>query len=137
MVRAEVIRKRMNRLDDYLSILKKLRHYSFEEFTADPERYGSAKRFLHLAIEAIIDMGNHVIAELELGVVNWYSDIPKIMAEKEFISSELEEKWISMIGFRNTLVHEYIDIDRKIVYDVLQNNIQDLENLKRAFAQFL
>jgi uncharacterized protein YutE (UPF0331/DUF86 family) len=42
-----------------------------------------------------------------------------------------------MIGFRNTLVHEYIDIDRKIVYDVLQNNIQDLEDLKRAFAHFL
>jgi uncharacterized protein YutE (UPF0331/DUF86 family) len=127
----------MNRLDDYLTVLKKSQKYSFEEFTADPERYGSTERFLHLAIEALIDMGNHVIADSELGVVNWYSDIPKIMAEKEFISSELEEKWISMIGFRNTLVHEYIDIDRKIVYDVLQNNIQDLEDLKRAFAQFL
>ena len=137
MVRAEIIRKRMNRLDDYLTILKKLQQYSFKEFTANPERYGSAERFLHLAIEALIDMGNHVIADSELGVVNWYSDIPKILAEKEFISSELEEKWISMIGFRNTLVHEYIDIDRKIVYDVLQNNIQDLEDLKRAFAHFL
>lgn len=137
MVRAEIIRKRMNRLDDYLAVLKKSQKYSFEEFTADPERYGSTERFLHLAIEALIDMGNHVIADSELGVVNWYSDIPKIMAEKEFISSELGEKWIRMIGFRNTLVHEYIDIDRKIVYDVLQNNIQDLEDLKRAFAQFL
>jgi len=137
VVRAEIIRKRMNRLDDYLAVLKKSQKYSFEEFTADPERYGSTERFLHLAIEALIDMGNHVIADSELGVVNWYSDIPKIMAEKEFISSELGEKWIRMIGFRNTLVHEYIDIDRKIVYDVLQNNIQDLEDLKRAFAQFL
>ena len=137
MVRAEIIRKRMNRLDDYLAVLKKSQKYSFEEFTADPERYGSTERFLHLAIEALIDMGNHVIADSELGVVNWYSDIPKIMAEKEFISSELGEKWIRMIGFRNTLVHEYIDIDRKIVFDVLQNNIQDLEDLKRAFAQFL
>ncbi len=137
MVRAEIIRKRMNRLDDYLTVLKKSQKYSFEEFTADPERYGSSERFLHLAIEALIDMGNHVIADSELGVVNWYSDIPKIMVEKEFISSELGEKWIRMIGFRNTLVHEYIDIDRKIVYDVLQNNIQDLEALKRAFAQFL
>jgi uncharacterized protein YutE (UPF0331/DUF86 family) len=127
----------MNRLDDYLTILKKLKQYSFKEFTADPERYGSAERFLHLAIEALIDMGNHVIADFELGVVNWYSDIPKLMAEKEYISSELEEKWTRMIGFRNTLVHEYIDIDRKIVYDVLQNNIQDLEDLKRTFAQFL
>ena len=137
MVRAEIIRKRLNKLDEYLAVLKKLQRYSFEEFIADPERYGSVERFLHLAIEALIDMGNHVIADSELGVVNWYSDIPKILAEKEFISSELEEKWISMIGFRNTLVHEYIDIDRKIVYDVLQNNIQDLEDLKRAFAHFL
>ena len=35
------------------------------------------------------------------------------------------------------VVRAEIDIDRKIVYDVLQNNIQDLEDLKRAFAQFL
>ena len=137
MVRKEIIRKRLNKLDEYLGVLKKLQQYSFKEFTVDPERYGSAERFLQLTIEAIIDMGNHVIADSELGVVNWYSDIPKIMAEKEFISSALEEKWISMIGFRNTLVHEYIDIDRKIVYNVLQNNLKDLEELKRTFAQFL
>lgn len=137
MVRKEIIRKRLNKLDEYLGVLKKLQRYSFKEFTAEPERYGSAERFLHLAIEAVIDMGNHVIADLQLGAVNWYSDIPKLLAEKEFISSELEEKWMRMIGFRNMLVHEYIDIDRKIVYDVLQNNIKDLEELKRTFAQFL
>ena len=103
MVRAEVIRKRLNRLDEYLSILHKLQEYGFEEFTTDPERYGSAERFLHLAIEAIIDMGNHVIAEEGLGVVNWYSDIPKILCDKGYLSRSLEETWIRMIGFRNTL----------------------------------
>ena len=137
MVRSEVIRKRLNKLDEYLAILRKLQRYSFKEFKAEPERYGSAERFLHLAIEAVIDMGNHVIADSGFGVVNWYSDIPKILAQKGIISSGLEEKWISMIGFRNTLVHEYVDIDRKIVYNILQNNIKDLEDLKRAFAQFL
>ena len=137
MIRAEIIRKRINKLDEYLSVLKKLQGYSFDEFEADPEHYGSTERFLHLAIEAIIDMGNHVIAEMNLGVVNWYSDIPRILAEKGYISYELREKWIRMIGFRNTLVHEYIDIDRKIVFDVLQNGIQDLEELKRIFAKFL
>jgi uncharacterized protein YutE (UPF0331/DUF86 family) len=82
----------MNRLDDYIAVLKELQRYSFKEFTANPERYGSTERFLHLAIEALIDMGNHIIADSELGVVNWYSDIPKIMEQKEFISSELKEK---------------------------------------------
>ncbi len=42
-----------------------------------------------------------------------------------------------MIGFRNTLVHDYIDIDRRIVYDVLQNNIDDIKKLRIIFADFL
>jgi len=137
MVRREVIRKRLNKLDDYLGILNGLKRYSFQEFIENPEYYGSTERFLHLAIEAVIDLGNHVIAELELGTVNWYSDIPKILAAKGYISEELEDRWIRMTGFRNTLVHEYIDIDRRIVFDVLHNNLQDLEDLKKVFAQFL
>ena len=137
MVRQEVIRKRLNKLDDYLGILHGLKKYTFQEFIENPEHYGSAERFLHLAVEAVIDLGNHVIAELELGTVNWYSDIPKLLAANGYISDEMEERWVRMIGFRNTLLHEYIDIDRRIVFDVLHNNLQDLEELKKVFAQFL
>ena len=42
-----------------------------------------------------------------------------------------------MIGFRNTLVHEYIEIDRKIVYEVLQNDLKDLMESRKVFAAFL
>lgn len=137
MVRPEVIRKRLNKLDEYLSILYNLRKYSFETFVSDPERYGSAERFLHLSIEAILDMGNHVIADSDLGIVNWYSDIPSILARKGYIDSDLEKEWLRMIGFRNTLVHDYLEIDRSIVYDILQNHLKDIEEVKRMFAQFL
>lgn len=137
MVRPEVIRKRLNRLDEYLSILHGMQKYSFKEFISDPEHYGSAERFLQLAVEALIDLGNHVIAELALGVVNWYSDIPSILAEKGYISAELKETWIQMIGFRNTLVHDYIEIDRRIVHEVLQHRLGDLKALRQVFAQFL
>ena len=137
MVRPEVIRKRLNKLDEYLSILHKLRKYSLDDFVGDPEHYGSAERFLHLAIEAILDMGNHVIAESDLGIVNWYSDIPSILARKGYIDSDLEKKWLQMIGFRNTLVHDYLEIDRGIVYDILENHLEDIEAIKRIFTQFL
>jgi uncharacterized protein YutE (UPF0331/DUF86 family) len=136
-IKAEVLRKRLNKLDEYLAILRGLQKYSFDEFIADPQRYGSVERFLHLAIEAINDMGNHVVAELDLGEVNWYSDIPALLARADHIDDSLQEKWIRMIGFRNTLVHEYIEIDRKIVHDVLRNSLGDLEELRRTFAQFL
>jgi len=137
VVRPEVIRKRLQKLDEYVSILKKFQKYSFEEFISDPEHYGSAERFLQLAIETLTDLGNHIVADLNLGEVNWYSDIPSILHKKGYLDSSLEEKWIRMLGFRNTLVHDYLDIDRTIVYDVLKNGLSDIEAIKRIFAEFL
>ncbi len=49
----------------------------------------------------------------------------------------MKEKWIRMIGFRNVLVHEYLDLDRRIVYEVLRSGLEDLERLRRFFASFL
>ena len=137
MVKKEVIRKRLNKLDEYLSILEECKKYSFQEFNSKPEIYGSVERFLHLFIEAIIDIGNHIISDLNWGVTNWYSDIPITFFEKKLIDEELREKWIKIIGFRNTLVHDYVEIDRKIVFDVLHKNLIDLNELKRVFAKFL
>lgn len=137
MVRQEVITKRLQKLDEYISILRKLKRYSYEEFIADPEHYGSVERFLQLALETIADIGNHIISDLELGVVNWHRDIPAILREKGHITPQMEEKWIRMIGFRNILVHDYLDIDRRAVYDVLQNNLDDFEEIKTSFAKFL
>ena len=101
------------------------------------ERYSSAERSLHLAMEALLDMGNHVIADEGLGVVDWYSDVPRIFLEKGLISFELSQKWIRMIGFCNTLVHGYMDVDLSIVYEVLQNGLGEIEELKRVFARHL
>lgn len=137
MVKVEVIRKRINSLDEYLEILRGLQKYSLESFLSDPEHYGSAERFLQLAIETTTDIGNHIISSLKLGEVNWYSDVAVLLEEKKYITPELREKWIRMIGFRNILVHDYLEVDRKIVYQVLQNGLDDLEELKKSFAEFL
>ncbi len=92
-----------------LSILDQLRKYTTDEFVGDPERYGSAERFLHLSIEAINDLGNHMIADLNLDEVSWQSNIPRILFEREYLSRELQDKWIKMFGFRNVLVHKYLN----------------------------
>ncbi|MGQ9895596.1 MAG: type VII toxin-antitoxin system HepT family RNase toxin [Roseiflexus sp.] len=137
MVRPEVIRKRLEKLDEYLAILRHLQRYSYDEFVDNPERYGSAERFLQPAIESINDLGNHIVAESGLGNVDWYSDIPRRLREGGLIDTSQEETWIKMIGFHNILVHDYLKVDRSIVFRVLQENIDDLETFKRMFAQFL
>ena len=137
MVRPEIIRKRLNKLDEYLAILENARRYSWEEFVADPERYGSVERFLHLSLEALQDMGNHIIADLELGVVDRSRDIPEIFANQRWIDETMKDTWIRMIGLRNILVHDYLELDRGIVYEILQHRLDDLKQVRDVFVQFL
>ena len=137
MVRREVIERRLKKLDEYLSVLSELQKYSLDDFLAEPERYGSTERFLQLAIETTIDIGNHIVADMNLGDVQWSSDIAAILHEKGYLPVELREVWIKMIGFRNLLVHDYLDIDRTKVHHILQNNLSDLKALEKIFAQFL
>lgn len=52
--------------------------------------------------------------------------------EEKIIKSDPVEKMVSMTGFRNVMAHDYEKIDYKIVYDVLQNGLNDIEELLRA-----
>jgi len=137
MVRREVLLRRLQKLDEYLQILRQLQRYSQDEFLSNPERYGSAERFLQLAIETLTDIGNHVIADLNLGIVEWYSDVPRLFLESSYIDESQRETWTRMIGFRNILVHDYLDVDREVVFKVLHENLEDFEALKQVFIQLL
>jgi len=137
VVRPEVLKRRLQKLDEYLSIVKKLSDYNQEEFVTEPERYGSAERFLQLSIEVINDMASHVVADNELGTVTVSSDIPRLFQSSGYITDELCAKWIRLIGFRNILVHDYLEVNRSIVHEVLRESLNDIKELQRVFAQFL
>lgn len=137
MLRPEILRKRLDKLDTYLEFLDRAQEYEKKAFMETPEYYGSVERFLHLSIETLNDMANHVIAAKELGFIDQYSDIPEHFANEQWIDEEMQEIWTKMIGFRNILVHDYLEVDREMVYEILQNNLDDLKKLKKVFVRFL
>lgn len=137
MVRAEVIRKRLSKVGESIDFLANVAGHGFDEFNVKPELYGSAERFLHIAVEGLIDVGNHVVSDLELGQVNHYSDIPALLHSSGRLSDGQKELFLKMIGFRNALVHDYCDIDRGIVYDIIRNRLGDIRDLMSAFAVYL
>lgn len=137
MLRPEVIRRRLEKLEELIEILESIRRYDREAFKADPEHYGSAERFLQLALESVNDVASHVAAARGLGPVEASRDLPKVFAQEGVVDPDLARRWTRMIGFRNILVHNYLEIDRDIVYDVLQDNLGDFRELAEAFSVFL
>jgi uncharacterized protein YutE (UPF0331/DUF86 family) len=42
-----------------------------------------------------------------------------------------------MAGFRNILVHEYLEIDRRRVFSALKNDLGDFEKFIRAITKLV
>ncbi|MFA6109943.1 MAG: DUF86 domain-containing protein [Candidatus Latescibacterota bacterium] len=137
MVDRELVQRRLEKLDEYLEILSRLRRYGYEEFTADPEHYGSAERFLQLSIEVLSDLGNHVVADQHLGPVAVSADMPRLLAEHGLIPPDLADLWVRMIGFRNVLVYEYLEVDRRLVHQVLSERLGDFARIRSAFGRLM
>ena len=137
MANAELLRKRLTRLEQYLSILGRIGNYTYDEFANDPEKYGSAERFLQLSIETVNDLGNHVVSDLQLGEVNWQSDIPNLLLKHGLLDEPLSRTWTKMIGFQNMLVNDYMDIDRKQVYDVIKTSLDDFRKIMAIFTRWM
>lgn len=138
MVKIEVLQRRIDKAEEYLNFLKNIKDkYSNEEFKENPMIYGSTERFLHLIIETLMDIGNHIISDQNLGKVDFYKDIPELLFEGNYINEELKDIFIKIIGFRNILVHDYLEIDHDIVYSIIRDDLNDLKEILINYTRLL
>jgi len=133
----EKITKLSSELFNALRRLKELADLPKDEFLSNPHFVASAKYFLIVAIEAAIDMCNHVISMNRLRVPEDYADTFRVMGEAGFFDDEFVDRLVRMARFRNRLVHLYWNVDDKIVYEILQKDIQDLEEFVKRFMEGL
>jgi uncharacterized protein YutE (UPF0331/DUF86 family) len=130
----DVFERRTRRFVETLEILERLRSTPWERFSTDPEKYGSAERFLQVAVEILDDLGAHLVAKFGAGHVERYRDIPDRLLTAGRLTEAQADVWRRVIGFRNVIVHNYLDVDRAIVFDILSNSLDDLRELHRALV---
>ena len=137
MVKREVVLTRISKLNQYIKFLYRIKEYSKSEYLNDPMIYGSTERFLHLAIECVIDIANHIIADMRYRKPDSNREIFEILFENKIINSNLKINLCNMAGFRNILVHDYIKLDREIVFDIIKNNLKDIEDFRDIAVEYV
>jgi uncharacterized protein YutE (UPF0331/DUF86 family) len=135
MVDKNLILIKTDKIKEYLGFLQNLRPYSLNEFKSNPLIFGSSERFLHLAIECAIDIGNHLISDLRLRKPGTNREIFEILNEKGIITDGLRDSLCKMAQFLNILVHDYMKIDREIVFNILQRDLKNLEEFIKAVVE--
>jgi uncharacterized protein YutE (UPF0331/DUF86 family) len=132
MVKSELVRKQLKELKTYLQQLEKYKSIEAQELSDNLELAWVIERGLQLSIQLILDIGNHILAEEGIMVEN-YSEIFDKLVKIEVLPEGFADKIKGMAGFRNILVHDYLEVDKEIVAQVVNNNLDDFYK----FAQYV
>jgi uncharacterized protein YutE (UPF0331/DUF86 family) len=120
-----------------LGRLHELKQLPKSDFLQTVDKIDSAKYNLILVIEAAIDICNHLVSQNAFRAPDDYADCFEVLAEKKIIPGELLPRLQNMVRFRNRLVHIYWDVDDERTYDILQNNLADVEEYLETIVQIL
>ena len=83
------------------------------------------------ACESCIDIANRVVRLRRLGTPKESRDSFVLLAEASIIDTPMLRSLLSMVGFRNILLHQYTRLDPSILHAVITTHIYEM----LAFAQ--
>lgn len=128
-------------LKKYVSLLKTISTKSEQEFMKDDIIKGAAQRYLQLAIESCINIGNKIISlqqlQKDLKAPDTYSEIFMILGDLNVLPRAFVDKLVSMARFRNRLVHMYWEIDDHMIWEILNDNLDDFEEFAEYIKKYL
>ena len=137
----ERIKEHLKRLNQYYLKLIALRKVSHDNLVNDDIHYAAAERWLQIAIESCLNIGNRLISILQIEkpvrTPESYADIFLIMRDLKIIDAEFSQRLVEMTKFRNRLVHIYWDLDAEMTYRILHENLEDLKRFQEAVVDFL
>jgi uncharacterized protein YutE (UPF0331/DUF86 family) len=129
MVDKELLSRKISRLRSYLEELKSAENIDWGKYQSDSRAKAFVERYLHLAIEEVMDIANHFVSFYKWREPIGYRDLFLILKEHGIISEKYLPTFQNMASFRNMLVHRYETIDDELVFGIFKERLDDFELL--------
>lgn len=117
--------------------LKPFTEMKEEEFFSDKRNPPFVESYLRRSLEAIFDIGRHILAKISGFKEIEYKTIAKELGSKQVVTKELSAVLITMAGYRNRMVHFYREITPQELYQIAKDNLKDIERFTREIALFI
>ena len=108
---------------------------NWETFLSDKVVRRYVERTLHIAIEACLDIANHIISYEGYREPKSNQDTFQVLIEEGIFDKDFGQRMMKMAQFRNVIVHDYIKIQPEIVYAVLQKQLKDLSQFANTMRR--
>jgi uncharacterized protein YutE (UPF0331/DUF86 family) len=137
LIDAAIVSAKTEIVDEMLRGLRGLPNATLEEFLSDPRNPAAAESYLRRALEALLDLGRHLLAKGFGKPVTEYAAIADALHELDILSAGSHTKLRQMAKYRNRMVHLYDAIGPEEIYGILTGHLGDFEDILAVVDSWL
>ena len=131
-----VVRRHLAALREALANLQRHSGRKAQELRANADLRWAIERGLQLCVQNALDVATHITAASGLDSPDYTSAIDRL-AELGAIPAEFATRLRPIAGFRNVLVHGYLQVDLAVVEQVLKEKLNEFEAFASHIEAFL
>lgn len=109
---------------------------SQQTWNTDIEK-AALERIIHMTIEAILDVGNHMIDGFIMRDPGSYEDIIDILEDEQVINKEMSAGFKRIIMFRKNLQQHYTNVDHIKLEKAFQQELPLLKRFSSNIREYL
>ena len=126
-ISSRVVTDRFQLIEELLAALRRLPLDDRDAFFADERNVWAAESYLRRMLEAMLDVGRHILAKGFGVVAETYRETPEKLLAAHVISASTAKLFGRMAGYRNRMVHFYHEMSEDELYELCVNHLDDVE----------
>jgi uncharacterized protein YutE (UPF0331/DUF86 family) len=136
-IRTAIVAERVAWVRKMLEAIRNLPLGSYEQFREDPRTPAAAESHLRRALEALLDLGRHILAKGFALAPAEYKEVADELGKIGVLSEEDRALLRQMAGYRNRMVHFYHEVSQEELYYICSRQLSDVEHVCEAMLQWL
>ena len=136
-INKKVVTDRTSWILKMIEAIKGLPVENQKEFLQDARNVASAESYLRRALEAMLDLGRHILARGFAEPVTEYKDVAKGLLKREVLPEKEGELLLKMVGYRNRMVHFYHEITAQELHEICRDHLDEIKAVLDKLIEWL
>lgn len=132
----QVVRRHLAALRAALANLRPHVGASAQTLRVNSDLRWTVERGLQICAQNALDVSTHLASAAGLDTPDYASAVDRLV-EADVLPEEFGSRFREVAGFRNVLVHAYLDVDLDVVVRVLSERLEDFDAFARYVERYL
>jgi uncharacterized protein YutE (UPF0331/DUF86 family) len=132
----QTVRRHLLALDGAVAQLRRHAGRPLSQLQADLDERWAVERGLQLAAQNALDIATHIAASSGKDVPNYASALDELV-QLGVLEPAFAGRFRAIAGFRNVLVHGYLELDQAKMHTLLNDRLDDFAEFATAIRAYL